>query len=144
MPERASEDIVIDAAPGEIMAVITDFESYPEWVRNMKDVEVRATDEHGRGQRVWYHVDARVMDVHYVLSYTYHDDTRLTWELVEGDQINTLDGEYLLDEQGEATRVRYTLEVDVAFPLPGFMKKRAAAVIMETGLGELKRRVEGG
>lgn len=143
MTERASEDTLIDASPETVMEIITDFESYPEWVDNMKDVEVRDTDEQGRATAVWYHVDARVMDVEYVLGYEYHGDDRLTWSLQEGDQIRQLDGEYQLEEEGEgSTRVRYSLEVDVAFPVPGFMKKRATKVIMETGLGELKRRAE--
>jgi ribosome-associated toxin RatA of RatAB toxin-antitoxin module len=141
--DRASEDTLIEASSETVMDIITDFEAYPEWVDNMKDVEIRDTDEQGRARAVWYHVDVRVMDIEYVLGYEYHGDDRLTWSLVEGDQVRQLDGEYRLEPEGEGrTRVHYALEVDVAFPVPGFMKNRATKVIMETGLGELKRRAE--
>jgi ribosome-associated toxin RatA of RatAB toxin-antitoxin module len=143
MAERASQDTVIEASADAIMGIITDFEAYPEWVDDMKDAEVRETDDQGRATRVWYHVDARVMEIEYVLAYEYPAEHRLTWTLDEGEQITKLDGEYLLEEEADgSTRVRYTLEADLAIPMPGFMKKRAQKRIMETGLGELKRRAE--
>lgn len=141
MAERESSETVIQAPPDAIMAIITDFEAYPEWAENIQDVEIRATDDQGRATKVWYHVDARVMEIEYTLAYEYHDE-RLTWTLDEGDQIRALDGEYLLTPEGDATRVRYTVEIDPAFPVPGFLKKRAAKQILETGLGDLKRRAE--
>jgi ribosome-associated toxin RatA of RatAB toxin-antitoxin module len=143
--ERSSEDTVVEAAASTIWEIITDFESYPDWVENMKAVEVRETDSDGRPSAVWFHVDARVMEIEYVLSYEYpEDERRMTWTLQEAEQLRQLDGEYLLEEEGDEgpTRVNYSLEVDLAVPVPGFLKKRAARVIMETGLGELKRRAE--
>lgn len=142
MAERASEERLIDAPADRIMDVIIDYESYPEWADNIREVEVRETDDQGRGTEVWYRVDARVMEISYSLAYQYPDDHRLTWTLLEADQLNALDGEYLLEPVEDGTRVRYTLEVDLAIPVPGFLKKRAAKQIMETSLGELKHRVE--
>jgi uncharacterized membrane protein len=142
MAEKASDQILVHAPAATIMGVITDFEAYPEWTSNICDVEVRATDTDGRATHVWYAVDAKVLQVEYVLGYRYHGDHRLTWELVEGEQLDRLDGEYLLTDEAGGVRVRYTLEVDVTLPLPGFVKKRAAKQILETGLGELRRRAE--
>lgn len=142
MAERASEERLIDAPADRIMEVIVDYESYPDWADNIREVEVRETDDEGRGTVVWYRVDARVMEMSYSLAYEYPDENRLTWTLHEADQLNALDGEYLLEPTDDGTLVRYTLEVDLAIPVPGFLKKRAAKQIMETSLGELKNRVE--
>lgn len=142
MAERASEERLIDAPADRIMEVIIDYGSYPEWAENVREVEVRATDDQGRATEVWYRVDARVMEITYSLAYQYPDEHRLTWTLLEADQLNALEGEYLLEPVDHATRVRYTLEVDLAIPVPGFLRKRAAKQIMETSLGELKNRVE--
>lgn len=144
MARAESQSIRIDAAPEDIYAVIIDMESYPEWADGVKKVEVLDTDEQGRPLRVRFEVDARVMDVSYVLAYQHDEPNRLSWELVEGEQIETLDGTYDLRGDGSSTEVTYSLEVDVDLPLPGFMKKRAARVIMDTGLKGLKRRVESG
>ncbi|MFN2555426.1 MAG: SRPBCC family protein [Nitriliruptorales bacterium] len=137
----AREETLVAAPPHKVMQVIGDFERYPDWAQNVKEVEVRERDEAGRPGQVWYRVDAWIMDITYVLAYAY-EESRLTWHLVEGEQLEALTGEYLLVEEGGSTRVHYTLEVDVAFPLPGFLKQRAAKLILETGLGDLKRRVE--
>ena len=143
MAERASQETVVAAPAERIMDIITDFEAYPDWAEAVRDIEIRATDEDGRPERVWFHLDAKVMEIEYVLEYEYADDA-LRWHLVEGDQFRKLDGEYLLIPDGDHTRVRYTLEADLAMSLPGFLKKRAAKQILETGLGELKRRAESG
>jgi uncharacterized membrane protein len=143
MTERASEDTLVEAPIDTVWDIITDFEAYTDWVDNMRGVEVLESDDDGRARRVWFHVDARVMEIEYVLAYEYPDDHRLTWELVEADQLRQLDGEYDLEERDDGTtHVRYSLEVDLAVPVPGFLKKRASRVILETGLGELKRRAE--
>ncbi len=142
MAERASEQRRIEAPADLIMDIIVDYPAYPEWAENIREVEIRETDEQGRATQVWYRVDARVMEITYTLAYTYHDEHRLTWTLLEGDQLHALDGEYRLEPEDGATVVHYTLAVDLAFPVPGFLKKRAAKQIMETSLGELKQRAE--
>lgn len=142
MADRASDDIEVHAPPDTIMGVIIDYESYPEWASNVRDVEIRESDEQGRGKHVWYHVDAKVAEVEYVLDYTYHDEHRLTWSLLEAEQLRELSGEYRLEPLDDAVRVHYWLEVDLVIPVPGFMKKRATKMILETSLNELKRRAE--
>ena len=57
-----------------------------------------------------------------------------------------LDGAYTfvesLDEPG-ATEVTYELSVDLAVALPGFVKRRAEAKLIEFALPRFKHRVEG-
>ncbi|HEX2028935.1 MAG TPA: SRPBCC family protein, partial [Nitriliruptorales bacterium] len=113
-----------------------------EWASQIEEVEIRETDDQGRGVKVWYRVDAKVLELEYVLGYTYHDDHRLTWSLDQGEQLRQLDGEYRLVPEDDAVRVHYRLAVDLTVPVPGFLKKRAAKKILESGLDELKRRSE--
>jgi ribosome-associated toxin RatA of RatAB toxin-antitoxin module len=135
--------VTIAASADDILAVITDLEAYPQWAEGMKDVTVIARDDDGRPTRARFEVDARVAVVHYVLDYTYGNG-RLDWVLTEGDMLNQLDGSYVLDERDGATDVLYTIEADINIPVPGFLKKRAARTILETGLRGLKHRVEAG
>lgn len=142
MGQQVSDSVTIDASPERILGVITDLDAYPEWAEGVQEAEVLETDEEGRPTRGRFEVDARVVEVSYTLAYTYEDAERVTWELVEGDTLNQLDGSYVLRPKGDATEVTYSLEVDVDIPLPGFMKKRAAKQILESGLKGLKRRSE--
>ena len=58
-------------------------------------------------------------------------------------RIPRLDGSYRFEPEGpDSTRVHYELTVDVAVPLPGLLKRRAAGLIMGSALKELKKQVE--
>ena len=58
---------------------------------------------------------------------------------VEGDKIKANEGSYTLEDQGDGTTlVTYHLEVDLKFPVPGFIKQRAAPIAPLERLG--KRR----
>ena len=144
MTETASERIRVDAAADRCFDVAVDFESYPEWVRDVKEVRVLEHDDEGRGTRVEYRAAALGKSIRYVLAYDYHDaPTSFSWELVEGDMLRRLDGRYQFDAEGPgSTRVHYDLAVALAVPLPGLVKRRAAGLIMGSALKELKRHVE--
>ncbi len=141
MGERVSDSVTIRATSDEIMAVILDLEAYPQWAEGMKRVEVTERDAQGRPVLARFVVDARVAEIDYVLRYD-HGGEDLTWTLEEGEVVRQLDGRYHIVEEGEQARVEYALEVDVTLPVPGFLKKRAAKVILDTGLRGLKQRVE--
>ncbi|MBW3663002.1 MAG: SRPBCC family protein [Actinobacteria bacterium] len=141
MGERVSDDIAVAAPPEQVWNVIDDLEAYTQWAEGVEDVDVQERDDDGRPTRARFKVDAKVLQVSYTLTYTYGDDN-VTWELVEGEQINQLDGEYEVTPDGDGSHVRYTLEVDFDIPLPGFLKKRGAKRILDTGLKGLKKRAE--
>ena len=142
MGQQVSDTARIAASPETILEVITDLDAYPEWAEGVQEAEALETDDQGRPTRGRFKVDARVVEVSYTLAYTYEGTERVAWELVEGETLNQLDGSYVLRPEGETTEVTYSLEADVDIPLPGFMKKRAAKQILESGLRGLKERAE--
>jgi hypothetical protein len=64
---------------------------------------------------------------------------------VQAEQLlRGLDGSYELTAvKGGATEVTYRLTVDVKIPMLGLLKRKAEKGIIETALGELKKRAEG-
>ena len=81
----------------------------------------------------------------YTLRYHYGDAPgQLRWVEVEGDITSKLDGAYQFvgRDRDTSTEVTYHLEAELPIPLPGFVKRRAAAKITHTALRELKARVE--
>jgi uncharacterized membrane protein len=139
--EKVSDDISIAAPIDTVWEVITDLESYPEWTEGVLETEVLETNADGYPHQGRFRVDAKVAEVTYVIQYRYEDHD-VAWHLVEGETISQLDGRYELSENDQGTAVRYSLEVDVDLPLPGFLKKRAAKTILEQGLAGLKARSE--
>jgi carbon monoxide dehydrogenase subunit G len=144
MADRTESSITIDAPPAEVMDVIADFPAYPEWTGAVKDVEIRDTAPDGRANQVWFRLDAGAIKDSYVLDYTWSGDKEVRWTLVEAEQIlKSMDGSYTLRPAGGGTEVTYSLAVDVRIPMLGMIKRKAAKVIIDTALKELKKRVEG-
>ena len=131
--------------PERCFAVAVDFERYPEWATDVKKAEVLDRDEAGRGSRVRYEVSALGRTIGYTLAYDYGEaPAAFSWTLVQGDIVKGLDGQYRFEPSGDGTRVVYRLAVEVAIPLPGFVKRRAAGLIAENAMRGLRRHLEGG
>lgn len=146
MSEQAKEQIRIDASVERCFATLVDFASYPEWAGDLKEVTVVETDADNRAVVVEFRAAAMGRSTTYQLRYDYSAaPDRLGWELVEGDLPRELDGAYVLTAaDGEAaTDVVYELAIDLVYPIPGFVKRRAEGRIIKTALSELKARVEG-
>jgi ribosome-associated toxin RatA of RatAB toxin-antitoxin module len=143
MAEHAEGSTDVHATPAEVMAVVADFEAYPDWVGNLEQVEVLARDRRGRGIRVAFRLRTPLGDQAYTLAYRYQaKDAGVGWTYVEGT-LQDLAGSYTLEPTGDGTtRVTYRLEVDLGMPLPGLVRRQAAKQIVRSALGDLKRRVE--
>jgi carbon monoxide dehydrogenase subunit G len=142
--ERAEGSIEIEAAPEEILEVIADFESYPEWVDGIRSARVKARDDDGRGTEVGYEFSAMGFTASYTLRYAYAEaDTGVSWTTVEAaGAVRDVTGEYVLDPLNGDTEVTYWLAVELNVPLPGFLKRRADRAAIRTALEGLKKRVE--
>jgi ribosome-associated toxin RatA of RatAB toxin-antitoxin module len=145
--DHATEHETIAASPADVFATLVDFARYPEFFKEIKEVQVNEVDAEGRGIDVTYRTAAMGRSTRYRLRYDYGEAPRkLSWVLVDGDIMRQLDGYYLLepvDSDPQCTEVEYSLTVDLVTPLPGFVKRRAEGFILKAALPELKARLEG-
>ena len=144
MTDQASSTITIDADKPAVMAVIADFDAYPEWASMIKKVSVDETDAEGRGTQVTYTMDAGMLSDTYTLAYDWHGDDRLDWRLVRSKTMKSQTGSYILEDAGGSTKVTYQLAVDLNIPVLGMLKRRGEKMIIDTALKGLKKRVESG
>lgn len=144
MADQTTSSITIAATPARIMAVIADFDSYPQWADAVKETEVLSVyEDSGRAAEVHFVLNAGVIKDDYRLSYSWDGDREVRWNLIEGKVLKLLDGSYnlrYLDKQ--TTEVTYRLVVDVSIPMIGLIKRKAEKVIVDTALKELKKHVE--
>lgn len=142
MADQTSSSITIEAAPADVMAVIADFEAYPQWAKGMQEVTRLREGADGRAEQVRFVLDVPPIKDEYTLAYTWHGDRRVEWSLVEGSLLRMLDGSYELRDLGERTEVTYRLRLDLSIPLIGMLKRRGEKVLIDTALRGLKTRVE--
>jgi ribosome-associated toxin RatA of RatAB toxin-antitoxin module len=142
MADQTTSSILIDAEPASIMAVIADFDSYPEWAKGVKSTEVLTEYDDGRAGEVAFVLDAAPIKDEYTLTYDWDGDSQVTWSLVKAKMLKAMEGAYILDPRGDGTEVTYQLQVDLAIPMIGMLKRKGERVIIDTALKGLKRRVE--
>jgi len=143
MADATTSSIAIAAPPEQVMAVIADFEAYPEWASQVKTVEVLAADDTGRAERVRFTMDAGPIKDSYTLDYDWAPDgLSVSWHLVKGQMQRAQEGSYTLVGNEGATTVTYALAVDLSIPMIGMLRRKAEKVIIDTALNGLKRRVE--
>lgn len=142
MAEQTTSSIVVDAPASAVMAVIADFEAYPQWAQGMKSAAVLETGDDGRGTKVHFELEASPIKDAYTLAYVWKGDESVTWDLVEGKMLKAMEGAYVLRDHGSSTEVTYRLAVDLSIPMIGMLRRKAEKVIIDTALKGLKKRVE--
>ena len=118
-----SREVVIEATPDEIMDVLFDLESLPEWSSAHRKVEVLERDDQGHPSKSRQVVKVVGVSDEQVLAYTVHDDG-VGWTLVSAKQQRAQQARYTLTPEGDSTRVRFELMVDLTVPVPGFLVKK--------------------
>jgi uncharacterized membrane protein len=145
MTDAAHDQVQIAASPSMCFGIAADFEEYPSWADDVKSVAVLEHDPEGRATRVEYHASALGRSVRYVLAYDFADAPQaFSWSLIDGDLVRAIDGRYEFAAHDDGTLVTYDLRVDLALPLPGILKRKAAGVITGAALQGLKRVAEAG
>ena len=144
MADQATEKIHVDVPPERCFDAAVDFERYPVWAGDVKSAEVLTRDGDGRGHEVRYEVAALGKTIRYTLEYEYEAAPNgFSWRLVEADMLRALDGSYRFQpDGGGGTDLTYMLAVDISIPMPGFMKRKAAGMIVQNALREFKRYAE--
>lgn len=131
------------ADPETVFAVAADIASYPEWISGMTKVEVLGETEDGLPQRARFEVEGFIKKISYELEYTYDPPHLIEWRAVPGPDIQAMEGSYRFAPSGPGcTQIVYTLTVEPAFSIPGFLLRQAEKQIVSSALRGLRRRAE--
>ncbi|MBI3213297.1 MAG: SRPBCC family protein [Mycobacterium sp.] len=140
MATSDSREVVIEATPAEILDVIADVESTPTWSPQYQKAEILASYPDGRPKQVKMTVKAAGLTDEQVIEYTWAD-TSVTWTLVSSGQLKAQDAGYTLTPDGDKTRVKFDMLIDLSIPMPGFLLKRTLKGGMETATDGLRKQV---
>jgi ribosome-associated toxin RatA of RatAB toxin-antitoxin module len=145
MAHHGTSSIDVDATQQELMAIVCDLEAYPDWLPDVKVVDIHETDKQGRPLSSTMTVDVTIREVTYTLDYEYDGDDRMAWASRPGGDVKSIEGSYTFEiNDAGGTTVTYDLAIDPGFPVPGFLLKRAARHITASALDGLKARAEEG
>lgn len=140
MATSDSKEVVIEAIPDEILDVIADVESTPEYMSAQQSAEILDTTEDGRPHQAKMKTKAAGLTDDMVVEYSWADNV-VSWTLVSAKQVKQQDGKYTLTPEGDNTRVKFELTVEPSVPIPGFVMKRAIKGAMNDATDGLRKQV---
>jgi ribosome-associated toxin RatA of RatAB toxin-antitoxin module len=133
-------EVVIEATPEEILDVLLDIEHLTEWSSAHQEVEVLERDDRGHPKRSRMVVKVvGITDEQFMDHSTYPDG--VGWTLLSAKQQRAQDARYTLTPEGDTTRVRFDLTVELTAPLPGFLVRKGAKGLLDTATEGLRQRV---
>ena len=122
------------------MEALADMDAVPSWSSVHKRVEVIDTHSDGRPHHV--KVSIRVTGISDTQMLVYHwGPDWMVWDADRTVQQHGQHGEYNLTREGDQTRVRFDIIVDLSAPIPQFLIKRAKKIVLEVAIDRLRRRV---
>jgi uncharacterized membrane protein len=140
--KHAEHQVVIDGSPQACFDALTDYDTFPDWQKSIRTVEVVSRDKQGRGSEVAFEIDAIVRQISYRLQYHYEEPHRISWDYLGGD-IKSVDGEYVFEDNGDGTTLAtYQLALDPGVWIPGPIATKLREQVMQRSMDELKTRVE--
>src|SRR3984893_15848081 len=140
MATSDSREVVIEASPEQILDVIADVESTPTWSSQYQSAEILEKGKDGRPKRVKMKVKTAGISDEQVVDYTWAGDS-VSWTLVSAGHLKAQDASYTLTPDGDETKVKFDITIDLSIPLPGFVLKRVMKGAMETATDGLRKQV---
>jgi ribosome-associated toxin RatA of RatAB toxin-antitoxin module len=140
MATSDSREVVIEASPEEILDVIADIPATPDWSPQYQSAEILEMGDDGRPRRVKMKIKTVGVTDEMEVEYTWSAD-KVSWTLIKAGALKQQDASYTLTADGDNTRVKFDITVDLAIPLPGFLLKRALKGGTESATDGLRKRV---
>ena len=106
-----SKEIVIGAGIEKFFDIVVDYARYPEFVPGIKGCRVWQV---GGETHVEYDLDLQLRRIKYVLRHLEERPRRVSWSLVSSEVLKVSNGSWELTPEGDGTRARYTVEVQIA------------------------------
>ena len=134
----ASTTEVFNCTPDQFFDLITEYEKYPEFLQEVKQVTVLKTEQNRR--LVEFHVSV-IKSFSYSLWLTEERPREIRWEFASGDVFKTNSGYWRLQEQAGKTSVDYSVEATFKLFVPGPIAKTLVSVNLPNMMAAYHKRV---
>jgi coenzyme Q-binding protein COQ10 len=136
----ATKSIEINAPIEKVYAVITDYESYPEFLDEQSDAKVLS--KNGNVAEVMFKLKV-VKEIEYRLRIVETAPSSIQWTLIKGEMMKENNGGWKLEViDANKTRCTYSIELGLGMLVPKSVATMLAETTLPKTLDAFKRRVE--
>lgn len=135
-----SQSIEIKASPKQCFDVITDYENYGKFVKDLKSVTV--TNKKKGTCDVTYEIDV-IKRISYSLHMTATPPDKVEWSFIRGDIMKDNQGYWELEEIKKGlTKATYNIDIKFGLLVPGVITKALVGNNLPAMLKSFKERIE--
>jgi ribosome-associated toxin RatA of RatAB toxin-antitoxin module len=113
---------IFDVSADKIYKVLTDYESYPDFMDGVKSVNIVSRD--GSIAKVEYNINI-IKKFSYVLTSEEIENEKVGWSFDSGDLFSSNNGSWNLKDNGDGTtEVTYKVDIEFKVKVPGMISRK--------------------
>jgi ribosome-associated toxin RatA of RatAB toxin-antitoxin module len=137
-----SKTVEVNADADSILAIVADFEKFPEWNPEAKAVYVLARYDDGRPSQLRLDMEIQGQSGTFIQAVYYPGENQIQTVLQQGEVFTKQDQLFSVVAMGPSSLLTVDLEVEVSLPVPDMMVKKLINDVLEHLANNLKARAE--
>ncbi|QZT63013.1 SRPBCC family protein [Mycolicibacterium austroafricanum] len=137
-----SKTVEVAAAAETIMAIVADFESYPQWNEEIKGCWVLARYNDGRPSQLRLDVVVQGQAGTFITAVYYPGENQIYTVLQQGDHLSKQEQRFSVVAMGPTSLLTVDLDVEVKMAVPNAMVKKVVSDTLDYLADNLKTRAE--
>jgi ribosome-associated toxin RatA of RatAB toxin-antitoxin module len=137
-----SKTVEVTAKAPAIMAIVADFEAYPEWNEEIKGLWVLARYDDGRPSQLRLDASLNGFNASYIQAVYYPGPNQIQTVMQQGDLFSKQEQLFSVVEMGATTLLTVDMDIEVTMPVPAMMVKKMANDALDNLADKLKGRAE--
>ncbi len=137
-----SKTVEVGADAASIMAIVADFERYPEWSDGVKGCWVLARYDDGRPSQLRLDTDVQGIEGTYIQAVYYPGANQIQTVQQQGDLFSKQEQLFSVVETGSSSLLTVDMDVETTMPVPTPMLKMLLNNVLDHLAENLKLRAE--
>ena len=138
-----SKTLEVEAEAAAILAIVADFEAYPQWNDEVKAVWVLARYNDGRPSQLRIDTEIQGQAGTYIQAVYYPSPAQIQTVMQQGDFFSKQEQLFSVVEMGPSSLLTVDLDIETSIPgVPSLMVKKLVNDALDHLAGNLKNRAE--
>lgn len=137
-----SKTVEVSAPAEAIMAIVRDFEKYPEWNPEIKGCWILARYDDGRPSQLRLDVEVQGQSGMFITAVYYPGENQIFTMLQQGDHFEKQEQKFSVVPVGSTSLLTVDLDVETKLAIPKPMVKKAISDTLDYLAENLKARAE--
>jgi ribosome-associated toxin RatA of RatAB toxin-antitoxin module len=137
-----SKTVEVSADAASIMAIVADFEAYPQWNEGIKGLWVLARYDDGRPSQLRLDTEVQGMQGSFIQAVYYPGENQIQTVMQQGDLFSKQEQLFSVVETGASSLLTVDIDVEITMPVPAPMVKSLLNNVLDHLAENLKQRAE--